>query len=179
MSPKYIHKKFYINTKMEKPLNKYIKNGYRESAFSRLMDSISNRRLIQYLRLELFKEIDIQPKYLEEENLLNSKYMDDTFFHIKNTSELILELLEEQVLIYTIFFSKSNISWKTSVRDMLLPGEEDKFTWEKHYRKWLRKFYDDEKRIVIDPIGYHQKLYDFIIRDLTYGDVYDHINIVE
>lgn len=164
---------------MENKVSKYINNGYRESAFIRLMDSLSNRRLIQYLRLELFKKIDIQPKYLEEENLLNSKFMDDTFLDIKISSEFILELLEEQVLIYTIFFAKSNLSWKTNVRDMLLPGEEDKFTWEKHYRKWLRKFYDDEKRIVIDPIGYHQKLYDFIIRDLTYGDVYDNINIVE
>ena len=47
---------------------------YKDMALSELLKSISNRRLIQYLRLELYKNIDFEPKNLESLNLIHILY---------------------------------------------------------------------------------------------------------
>lgn len=160
-------------------IKKISPDEYRNIAFERLLTAISNRRLIQHLRLDLFKKIDYQPKDIIRENLLNSQIMDDVFYQIKFYSEEILGLLKDQVYVYSFYFKPCRQGLARNVRDMLLPGEEELFTWEEHYKKWLTRFVNDEKRMMVDPIGYHQKLYEFIIMDMTYGDVYDNIHIVE
>lgn len=160
-------------------LSLFNKNEYRNNAFIGLMDAISNRRIIQQLRLELFKAIDIQPKNLIHMNLLNSNIMNETYFYILNSSEEILDLLEDQVKIYNRYFMPTTQGLRTNVRDLFLPEEEELFLWEQHYLKWIRKFISDDTRLRVDPTGYYQKLYEFIIMDMTYGDVYDTIHIVE
>lgn len=160
-------------------LSLFNKNEYRNNAFIGLMDAISNRRIIQQLRLELFKVIDIQPKNLIHMNLLNSNIMNETYFYILNSSEEILDLLEDQVKIYNRYFMPTTQGLSSNVRDLFLPEEEELFLWEQHYRFWLSKFISDDTRLRVDPTGYYQKLYEFIIMDMTYGDVYDTIHIVE
>ena len=158
--------------------NPYFFNNseYKNRAFNSLMKAISNRRLIQHLRLELFKKVDYQPKDFIQKNLVNSIVMDDTFLEIILIVEEILPLLNENQDIFYQYFIVNRIS--NNCKDLLLDNEEELFQWDIHYCKWLQTFYDDEKRMITDLLGYYQKLYDFIILDMTYGDIYDNIHIV-
>ena len=107
--------------------------------------------------------------------------MDDIFFYIKNSSEEIIELLEENRKLYIKYFNpnRQGLNQSVRVRDLLLPDEEELFFWDRHYLKWLKKCFNDNKRLIIDPIGYYQKLYEIIIIDMSYGDVYDNLHIVD
>ena len=54
-----------------------------------------------------------------------------------------------------------------------MDDEEELFGWEIVYAEYLKKFIEDNYRLEIDPIGYYQKIYDFITLDLTYDGVYE------
>ena len=148
-------------------------NEYRDIALNKLLKSISNRRLIQYLRLELYKNIDFEPKNLESLNLIHSSIEKECFEFIKEFAQDILEQLNENKNIYFGYFYPSKIGLGVNVRDLLLENEEELFGWEVIYAEYLEKFVNDNDRLEIDPIGYHQKLYDFITLDLTYDGVYE------
>lgn len=156
-------------------------NNPRDKAFLKNMDAISNRRVVQYLRTRLFQKVDFQPKNLKKENLLNSKIMHDIYDDIQFTVNEILDLLYENKLIYNQYFMNKSIEtrFNTSCKDILLPGEDDLYYWDIHYYKWLTLFYEDNRRAIVEPLGYLQKLYEFIIKDMTYGDVYDTIHIID
>ena len=148
---------------------------YKDIALNKLLKSISNRRLIQYLRLELYKNIDFEPKNLESLNLIHSSIEKECFEFIKEFAQDILEQLEENKMIYFGYFHPSKIGLGRSVRDLLLEDEEELFGWEIVYAEYLKKFIEDNYRLEIDPIGYYQKIYDFITLDLTYDGVYETI----
>lgn len=150
-----------------------INSEFRDTALSRLLESISNRRLIQHLRLQLFKKVDFQPKNLDELNLTNSTIEKDIYFWIEITAKDILEQLKENVWIYKFYFLPRYQGLQENVRDLLLPGEEEKFGWEIFYEEYLEKFLNDSRRLEIDPIGYYQKIYEFISVDLTYNDEWE------
>lgn len=156
-------------------------NNIKDKAFLKNMEALSNRHVIQYLRHSLFKKVDFQPKNLVKQNLLNSQIMDDIFYEIKYTAADIIDLLKENKEIYNMYFMEKPIQTRliTTCKDVLLPGEEEEYQWDIHYFKWIKTFARDGKRLVIDPIGYHQKLYEFIIMDMTYGDIYDNIEIID
>lgn len=146
---------------------------YRDTALTGLMQAISNRRLIQHLRLKLFRKSDFKPEDLEPLNLRNSEIEQDLFTDIFITTTDILELLEENVFIYRKYFIPRPQFNQTNVRDLFLPGEEDYFGWEIFYAEYLRKFYEDHRRKTNDIIGYYQKIYEFIMLDLTYDNEYE------
>lgn len=156
-------------------------NNIKDRAFLENMKVLSNRHVIQYLRNSLFKKVDFQPKNLVKENLLNSQIMEDIFYDIKTTTAEIIGLLKDNKHIYNMFFKNKNIQTRLNetCKDILLPGEEELYQWDIHYLKWINLFARDGRRLIIDPIGYYQKLYEFIIMDMTYGDVYDNIQIID
>lgn len=152
---------------------------FKEKAFENLMESTSNRRIIQHLRLQLFQKTDFPPEKMEVLNLRNSRIEKDLFLDIKTTADLILEELERNIFIYNRYFRplsieslRSNIL-KAEVRSYLLKGEEDLFGWEIFYIEYLAKFLYDNDRLENDPIGYYQKLYDFIVLDMNYDGKYE------
>lgn len=156
-----------------------MEEDYKEKAFIKLLESTSNRRIIQHLRLRLFKETDFPPEKLDQLNLRNSKIEKDLFLDIKTTASLILDELEKQVYIYNRYFRplsieglRSNIL-KAEVRGYLLKGEEYLFGWEIFYLEYLAKFLNDKDRLEEDPIGYYQKIYEYIVYDMTYDDKYE------
>lgn len=150
-----------------------INDEYRDIALTRLLESISNRRLIQHLRLELFKNCDFEPKNLGSLNLHNSSIEKDIYWWIIRVAQDILEQLEENKGIYLGYFHPSKIGLRRNVRDLLLENEEELFGWEIFYTEYLKKFIEDKDRLEIDPVGYYQKLYDFITLELTYDGVYE------
>lgn len=153
--------------------------SYREEVLIELMESISNRRLIQHLRTKLFKQIDIQPKDLKSVNLTNSTIEKDIFYLIKTNSEYILHELQENRRIYRAYFGATDQGPGKNVRDMLLPGEEDLFIWDQFYLEYLEKFLNEKDQELFYPVKYYQKLYDFVIKDMTYNNRFDYIKIVE
>lgn len=153
-------------------------------AFLNLMESTSNRRLIQHLRLQLFNKIDWQPEELPKLKLENSNVEKETFEEIEITTEFIIEELEKQVYIYKTYFRPKPCSLddreifeeylvNQELRSYLLKGEEAKFGWEIFYLEYLSKFYNDFERKNDDKIGYHQKLYEFIVLDMDYDGEYE------
>lgn len=146
---------------------------FRETALQRLLESISNRRLIQHLRLQLFRNVDFEPKNLVNLNLTNSTIQEDIFHWIKITAKDILEQLKENTWIYKFYFLPISQGLTENVRDLLLPGEEEKFAWEIIYEECLEKFINDNRRLEMDPIGYYQKIYEFLTLDLTYNDQWE------
>ena len=153
-------------------------------AFLNLMESVSNRRLIQHLRLQLFKNIDFQPEVLPNLKLSNSKIEKDIFTEIETTVKLIIEELEKNVYIYKTYYrpkpcclyereSFENYLVNQELRSYLLNGEESKFGWEIFYLEYLSKFYYDIDRKKDDKIGYHQKLYEFVVLDMDYDGEYE------
>lgn len=150
-------------------------NNIRDKAFLKNMDAISNRRVVQFIRTRLFQKVDFQPKNLVKENLINTKIMDDIFHEIHFATNEILELLYENKLIFDKFFLRKY----SSCYDILLPGEEELYYWDIHYYKWLNLIESSDLLIMGNSIDYYQKLYEFIIKDMTYGDVYDTIHIID
>ena len=146
---------------------------YKDRAFDGLLRSISNRRIIQTLRKELFKKADFQPEEIPNLNLCNSQIEEDLFFYIDFYANEIIENLEENVGIYKNFFLQSKTLLVENVRDLLLPDEEILFGWEIFYNEYLNKFVQDEHRKKIDKIGYYQKIYEFIMIDMTYNEKYE------
>ena len=147
---------------------------YKDLALTKLIESISNRRLIQHLRFQLFKKSDFQPKELVELNLNNSTIQQELYEEIDLIAQDILDLLNENVFIYKRFFiPKRCLLPIEDVRDLFLQGEEELFGWEIFYQEYLEKFITDKKRKSEDPIGYYQKIYEFILIDLSYGDIYE------
>lgn len=156
-----------------------MEQDFKEKAFLKLMESTSNRRVIQHLRLRLFQETDFPPEILEELNLRNSRIEKDLFLNIKTTANLIEEQLEQNIYIYNRYFRpiptyglSSNLL-KEEVRGYLLKGEESLFGWEIFYLEYLSKFLYDKDRLDEDPIGYYQKLYEFIVHDMFYDGKYE------
>lgn len=152
---------------------------YRNFAFEKIMKSVSNRRLIQHLRLKLFVKLDFQPKNFKKLNLTNSNIEKDYFFNIKNTAKDILECLEENNQIYEYHFAPDMQGLTTNVRDMLLPGEENLFQLDCFYCYYLRNLFTDTTLELLDPTRYYQEIYDFIMLDLTYDHNYDFIRIID
>jgi len=146
---------------------------FKDMALSELLKSISNRRFIQFLRLELYKKIDFEPKNLELLNLIHSSIEKECYEFIKEFAQDILEQLEENKAIYFKYFHPSKTGLGCYVRDLLLEDEEELFGWEIYYSEYLKKFIEDKDRLEIDPVGYYKKLYDFIILDLNYDGVYE------
>lgn len=153
--------------------NRKIFSEYRDMALTNLLEAISNRRLIQHLRLQLFKNVDFQPKDFNKLNLKNSIIEKDIYWWIYISASDILEQLTTNKTIYFQYFSPRNNPRETNVRDLMLPGEEEKFGWEIIYQEHLEKFINDEQRKENDPIGYFQKIYEFIMLDLTYDDEWE------
>ena len=87
----------------------FTNDEYKDIALNKLLKSISNRRLIQYLRLELYKNIDFEPKNLESLNLIHSSIEKECFEFIKEFAQDILEQLEENKAIYFGYFHPSKI----------------------------------------------------------------------
>lgn len=153
---------------------------FKDEAFIKLMETTSNRRLIQHLRLRLFQKVDFTPEKLVELNLQNSEIEKETQQTIKFTAESILEELSNNVFIYDRYFKPShyegdlrNSFLKAEVRGYLLRNEEYKFGWEIFYLEYLAKFLHDNDRLENDPIGYYQKLYDYIVLDMDYDGEYE------
>ena len=152
---------------------------FQETAFIKLMESVSNRRIIQHLRLRLFQNTDFLPEKLEGLNLRNSQVEKDIFLDIKTTGELILEELEKNIYIYNRYFRPCNYEGlrngflKAEVRGYLLKGEERLFGWEIFYLEYLAKFLNDKDRLENDPIGYYQKIYEYIVLYMDYDVEYE------
>lgn len=156
-----------------------LSQDFKETAFTKLMESTSNRRIIQHLRLRLFQETDFLPEKLDILNLRNSTIEKDLFLDIKTTAELIIEELEKNIFIYNRYFRplpieglRSNIL-KSELRGYLLKGEEELFGWEIIYLEYLAKLLNDNDRLENDTIGYYQKLYDYIVQDMSYDGKYE------
>lgn len=156
-----------------------LEEEFKEKAFTKLMESVSNRRVIQHLRLQLYQNTDFPPENLDLLNLRNSRIEKDLFLDIKTTASLIEDELEKNIYIYNRYFRpmatssfRSNIL-KSIVRNYLLKGEEYLFGWEIIYLEYLSKFLYDNDRLEEDPIGYYQKLYDFIVLDMDYDGKYE------
>ena len=152
----------------------------KEKAFIKLLESTSNRRIIQHLRLRLFQNTDFPPKTLMELNLKNSEVEKDTYLDIKTTAELILDELEKNVYIYNRYFRPVQYEGqlrdsilKAEIRSYLLKGEEYLFGWEIFYLEYLAKFLNDKDRLENDPIGYYQKIYEYIVLDMDYDGKYE------
>lgn len=153
---------------------------FKDEAFIKLMETTSNRRLIQHLRLRLFQKVDFTPEKLVELNLQNSEVEKETQEAIKFTAECILEELSNNVSIYNRYFKPNNYDrnlrnsfLKAEVRSYLLKNEEYKFGWEIFYLEYLAKFLHDNDRLENDTIGYYQKLYDYIVLDMDYDGEYE------
>lgn len=150
---------------------------YRDLAFTRLMESVSNRRRIQSFRFKLFKKVDIQPKYFKKLNLIGSSLADDIYYYITDTARDIIDLLNENIYIYNFYFDPG--LGGQNVRDMLLPGEEELFHWDNTYMEYITNYYDQFEVKLVDPIGYYQRIYDFIIDKMTYDEVYDYLDPID
>lgn len=152
---------------------------FKERAFIKLMESVSNRRIIQHLRLKLFQNTDFQPNILDQMNLRHSRIEKDLFLDIKTTANLIIDELEKNVYIYNRYYRplpheglRSNIL-RAEIRGDLLKGEEYLFGWEIFYLEYLSKFLNDKDRLEEDPIGYYQKIYEYIVLDMDYDGKYE------
>ena len=154
-------------------MNNIKTSEYRDMALTRLLDAISNRRLIQHLRFQLFKNVDFQPENLIELNLKNSQIEKDIYLWISTIAKEILEQLNDNVDIYKYYFMPNVVGLKENVRDLLLDNEEELFAWEIFYQEYLKKFLEDKERLAKDPVGYYQKIYEFIMLDITYNDLYE------
>lgn len=153
---------------------------FKETAFLKLMEATSNRRIIQHLRLRLFQETDFEPEKMPGLKLENSRVERETFQHIKITAEFILEELEKNVFIYNRYFRPipyegdlRGTMVKAEVRGYLLNGEEQLFGWEIFYLEYLARFLNDKDRLEEDPIGYYQKIYEYIVLDMDYDGEYE------
>lgn len=154
---------------------------FKNQAFFKLMETTSNRRLIQHLRLRLFQNVDFTPEKLVELNLQNSEIEKETQQTIKFTAESIIEELKKNISIYNRYFRPNNY-WdgrlrnnllKAEVRSYLLRNEEYKFGWEIFYLEYLARFLHDNDRLENDPIGYYQKIYEYIVLDMDYDGEYE------
>lgn len=153
---------------------------FKEEAFLKLMEATSNRRLIQHLRLRLFQKVDFEPEKMADLNLQNSQIEKETNQIIKFTADTILEELEKNNFIYNKYFRpviyegdlRSSL-FKAEVREYLLKNEEQLFGWEIFYLEYLARFLNDKDRLENDPIGYYQKIYEYIVLDMDYDGEYE------
>ena len=143
------------------------KSELKETAFKRIMDTVSNRRRIQHLRKLLFQSLDYTPKNIKKYNIDLAK-THESWYEIITTSNEILNLIHENNWVYKFYISNNQFD------DLLLNGESKLFDYEKFYEQYLEKFINDKLLKEQDEFSYYQKLYDFIIYDLTYGDIYDY-----
>lgn len=148
------------------------KDELKETAFERIMDSVSNRRQIQHLRKRLFLNLDYSPYKIKKYNL-NLSIEHEYWYEISSTSTTILTLLVENNWIYKFYILNNKFE------DLLLNGESNLFNYELNYEQKLRNLINDKMLKEMDKFRYYQKLYDFIISDLTYGNIYDYLHPID
>lgn len=150
---------------------------YQDFCFQKLLESNNNRKLIQHLRIKIFREVDFQPKVFEEESLPTS-IKQETYQIIEENANLILALLMENEETYIKYFMEDRQGLSTNVRHLLLPDEATLFRWEMFYCSFLKRFLNDKRMFYQEKNRYFQMIYDTIIKDMHYGDKYDYIRIV-
>lgn len=152
--------------------NKSNKTELKETAFKRLMDTVSNRRRIQHIRKKLFINLDYTPKKIKKYNL-DLAITHESWYEIITTSNEILTLFHENNWVYKFYIINNQFN------DLLLDGESKLFDYEKKYELLLEKLINDTILKEQDKFKYYQKLYDFIIYDLTYGNIYDYLHPID
>lgn len=149
---------------------------YKTKSYQKLTNSRINRFMIQDLRLKLFREIDIQPR--NSSDYYSPEQIKDLMETIELYATTILALLKENEEIYIETFMESRQGLVTNVRNLLLPFESQNFRWDMFYLSYLDRFLNDLDLLNRNKLIYYQRIYDIIIKDLTYGDQYDYLHIV-
>lgn len=147
---------------------------YQQHCYEKLLESVKNRRQIQGLRLELFRQIDEQPKQTEKDSLQQKLYFDT----IMDYALQIKSLLKKNQDIYINYFMENRQGILSNVRYLLLPDESQFFRWEMFYLQFLNRFLNDKRMYNQESVRYYQMLYDLMIKDMSYGNAYDFIRVI-